>query len=450
MQWDGVIAGAGAAGMLAALRAADAGAEVALLDGADADQSNLAASSGMFSAAGTRFQAAAGIEDSPARWAQDITRKTAGAVDPAILASVTGRSADVAHFMADRIGLPLRLMNLTLPGHTAARLHTGPAASGAELAAMLFAAVQRFPKITVMRQTRVNELIVEQGRVCGVQTSAGPVRGRLTLLASGGFAANREVVARNAPEILGAVNIGRGPNDGWALRAGEALGGTLMLMDSYQGQGHATPDGLGRLGTGLAPYGAIVVNADGRRFADEAMGPSEFGAFVLAQPGGAAVELFDRYGHDEAWQLSSYRAVSERGLIEQVDTLDAVAARFGLPADALRQTMQTWAESVAGAPDPFGRRIGLRTLLPPYLAARVTGALAHTQGGLLVDVAARVIRADGVPIPGLLAAGGAVASISGHGAAGYLPGNGLGHAFTLGMIAGETIASSEQLAGETP
>ncbi len=71
----------------------------------------------------------------------------------------------------------------------------------------------------------------------------------------------------------------------------------------------------------------------------------------------------------------------------------------------------------------------------PYGAIRVTGALFHTQGGLLVSPRAGVLRA-GVEIPGLFAAGGAAAGMSGHGAAGYLAGNGLLAAVGLGYLAG--------------
>ncbi len=445
-RFDGVVIGAGAAGLLAALRAADAGARIALLDSGQADRSNLWVSSGLFSAAGTRFQRDAGVEDSPARWADDILRKTGGAVDPVILGSVTDRSADVAHFLADRVGLALHLnLGLEIPGHTASRLHTTPAESGRELAELLFAAVRRMTGITLLTETEAAGLLVEDGQVVGVQTRGrGAILGHQVLLASGGFASNREMIARHAPEILDAVNIGLGPNDGWAMQAGAGLDGELLLMDSYQGQGHTTVDGKGRLGPGLTSYGAIVVNALGHRFADESMGPSEFGAHVLAQPGRSAVELFDQRIHEAALQLSSYRAAWERGVVLTAATATGLADQFGLLASALEQTMETYRASVAGAPDPFGRRVALRPLEPPFMGARVTGALAHTQGGLRVDAAARVLRADGTPIAGLLAAGGAAASISGHGAAGYLPGNGLGHAFALGMIAGETIASARR------
>jgi fumarate reductase flavoprotein subunit len=77
--------------------------------------------------------------------------------------------------------------------------------------------------------------------------------------------------------------------------------------------------------------------------------------------------------------------------------------------------------------------------VPPYGLIKVEGALFHTQGGLLVDGDAAVLR-GGRPIPGLYAAGGAAAGISGHGAAGYLAGNGLLGVLGLGYLAGTAAA----------
>jgi fumarate reductase flavoprotein subunit len=91
--------------------------------------------------------------------------------------------------------------------------------------------------------------------------------------------------------------------------------------------------------------------------------------------------------------------------------------------------------------DPLNRKAYAQPLTPPLWGVRIVGALAHTQGGLRVNDNAEVITADGRPIRGLLAAGGTVTGISGHGAAGYSSGNGLAQAFALGTIAAETIAS---------
>jgi fumarate reductase flavoprotein subunit len=95
----------------------------------------------------------------------------------------------------------------------------------------------------------------------------------------------------------------------------------------------------------------------------------------------------------------------------------------------------------AGLADGFGRSFaGAPAREAPFHAVRVTGALFHTQGGLAVDGQARVLRRNGRPLPNLFAAGGAACGVSGPTAAGYLSGNGLLTAVTLGRLAGEAAA----------
>jgi fumarate reductase flavoprotein subunit len=91
----------------------------------------------------------------------------------------------------------------------------------------------------------------------------------------------------------------------------------------------------------------------------------------------------------------------------------------------------------AGGVDVFGRNFTAKPVLQaPLHAIRVTGALFHTQGGLVVDTGARVVDDAGQPLPNLLAAGGAACGVSGSHAAGYLSGNGLLAAVVLGATAG--------------
>jgi fumarate reductase flavoprotein subunit len=78
---------------------------------------------------------------------------------------------------------------------------------------------------------------------------------------------------------------------------------------------------------------------------------------------------------------------------------------------------------------------------PGFRAIKVTGALFHTQGGLVVDATARVVRRDGQVLPNLFAGGGAARSIGGPGGSGYLPGAGLCMAVTLGRLAGRGAAA---------
>ena len=81
-------------------------------------------------------------------------------------------------------------------------------------------------------------------------------------------------------------------------------------------------------------------------------------------------------------------------------------------------------------------------MVGPYAAVAIVPALFHTQGGLVVDGHARVLRTDGSPIDGLFAAGGAAMGISGHGASGYLAGNGLLPALGLSFLAADAAAAS--------
>jgi fumarate reductase flavoprotein subunit len=207
-------------------------------------------------------------------------------------------------------------------------------------------------------------------------------------------------------------------------------------MDSFQGQPHVCPGGAARLGGALPALGAILVNRRGQRFADETMGPSELAPRIWAEPGGTAIEIWDEAAQQAALAGGPFRAAVAAGAVRRCEDVASLAAAFGLPAAALAATLKAYGH----AADPLGRA-HRRPLAPPYYAAEVVGALAQTQGGVLVDGAARVRRKGGGTIPGLFAAGGVACGVSGHGAAGYVPGNGLAQAFALGLLAGEAAAT---------
>ena len=86
-----------------------------------------------------------------------------------------------------------------------------------------------------------------------------------------------------------------------------------------------------------------------------------------------------------------------------------------------------------------------RSLIAPFHAIRVTGALFHTQGGLDINARCQVLRTDGRHLPNLLAAGGAARGVSGDAVWGYLSGNGLLSAIAGGYIAAHTVAQITEL-----
>jgi fumarate reductase flavoprotein subunit len=164
--------------------------------------------------------------------------------------------------------------------------------------------------------------------------------------------------------------------------------------------------------------------------------------FVQAQPDGVAFDIYDARIHDLGMTFDDYRTAFEAGAVKAGETPEALAEATGLPADALAHTIaetQSFARGEAAC--PFGRDFtGQPPLAPPYYTVRVTAALLHTQGGLVVDADGRVLRADGTALPNLYAGGGAACGVSGPHVSGYLSGNGLLTATVLGRLAGRAAA----------
>lgn len=446
-RYDAVIAGAGAAGLSVATCAAAMGAHVLLIDRTDGSSSDFSKSGGGVAAAGTAFQEAAGVVDSAAIWIEDIRRKTGNSCEPSITELVARRARDAIHFQARQLGMDLHLVkNIPVAGHSAQRLHGTPGEDGREYFEMLATAADRLPNISRLNDAEATGLIASDEGVGGlaVRVAGGEQRfeAPYTVLCCGGFAANRSMVREHIPEIAAALHIGCPYNDGRGIAWGQTLGAAVSHLDSYQGHGHVIADGEGRLGLGLTTLGAIMVDCNGRRFVCEDIGPSELAAHVMAAPRGSAIEVYDQQAHEAASSMGAYRNAVSRCIAMTAPTPEALAERLGIAAGPFAATLALANRAAAGEiADPLGRKKFGRTLSPPLWGVRVTGALAHTQGGLLINDRAQVVSTGGQPIKGLLAAGGTVAGISGRGAAGYSSGNGLSQAFALGMIVAETISS---------
>lgn len=447
-----LVIGAGACGLSAALAASDGGADVLVIERDDSPLGSTAMSTGLIPAAGTPEQAAAGIDDSPEQFAQDLIAKTKNRTDPVIARRIAEESAETIAWLRDTHGAPLALVQGFLyPGHSRMRMYGTPNRHGAELQGALEAAVGR-TEVNLLTGATVDTLYVDGDRVVGVRAnradgSVEEVGCDTLILACCGFGANLDLKHKWIPEIADAVYFGHPGNLGDAVEWGEALGAGMADMDAYQGHGGlAAGHGVPILWP-LIMEGGFQVNSTGRRFSDESAGYSEQAARVNAQPGGVAWTILDERLNQLMLAFDDYKDAVSAGAVVRADSVADLAAKSGLPADALAETVAAVEAMVRGeAPDSFGRDFtGKAPLTSPYYFAKVTGALFHTQGGLVVDEDARVLKADGSPFPNLFAGGGAARGVSGPGSAGYMAGNGLVTATTLGKLAGR--AAAKQVAG---
>jgi fumarate reductase flavoprotein subunit len=419
------IVGGGACGLMTAVALRDAGVECVVLERDAAPSGSTALSSGFIPAAGTRVQAAQGIDDSVEAFAVDIANKSKAAAAPHLVQAYTRAAAPAIDRLGDH-GLQFEVLTGFLyPGHRVHRMHSLPQRTGAALTAAMLEAATR-AGADVLTSARVLELWADgQDRILGVgvERPGGAleyISCDALVLACNGFGGHPALVRDLLPEMRDATFAGHMGNDGSAILWGQALGAGLADLGGYQGHGSwVVPQGA-LMTWAVMMEGGVQLNARGERFHDETQGYSEAAVDVLAQPGGLAWNVFGDRQLALAREFPDFREAEAAGALRTASSRGDLAAIIGCDAQALA---------------PEIARFG-----PPFHAVRVTGALFHTQGGLDIAADCRVRRADGSPFPNLLAAGGAARGVSGNAVWGYLSGNGLLSAIAGGWIAAQTAA----------
>ena len=438
------IVGGGACGQVAALTLHEAGIDCVVLERDAVASGSTALSSGFIPAAGTCVQRAAGVADSRGQFAADITAKAKGRAAPTLVEAYTGAVTAAIDMLSLRHGLDFELLDGFLyPGHSARRMHALPQRTGAALMGALTAAAEA-ADVTLLTQARVCELWCDAAdRMLGVgylrpNGQVEHLRCDVLLLACNGFGGNAAMVAAWLPEMQGALYAGHAGNDGSAIAWGRQLGARLADLGGYQGHGSwAVPQGA-LVSWALMMEGGVQINASGRRFHDETQGYSEAAVHVLAQPGGVAWNVFDAPLLELARGFPDFCEAEAAGAVRSALDVAGLARCIGCDKAALAATLDALDAGGSSPPDPWGRT-RRRALTWPLHAVKVTGALFHTQGGLDIDVTARVLRHDGTPLPNLLAAGGAARGVSGDAVWDYLSGNGLLSAIAGGHIAAGTV-----------
>jgi Succinate dehydrogenase/fumarate reductase, flavoprotein subunit len=451
LEFDVVIVGAGGCGLTAAIALHDTWpqASIAVVDKAERACGNTVLSSGSIPAAGTRFQKAVGVEDSPLMFQEDLL-KVAGEHEALHLTrTLTETSAELVEWLVDHANVRLTLVETYKHiGHRVHRLHSPPSRRGEDLVNDLLAECER-RDIPVVWNSIVRELISSEGTVQGLvyATPDGEevsIGARHIVLASNGYAANRRILERFVPEIAQAPYGGGMGSEGEALQWGEALGAGLANMKAYQA--HASlADPHGSLVTWtVVEKGGVIVDSTGRRFGNESIGYSAFAALELQRTGPFWVVADTRVRDTTARGQEEYAELVEHGGVLE-GSIDEICRRTGIDRDGLAETLAEVRDAArSGNADRYGRsEWGLGPLDESLTVTRIGPALFHTQGGLRVDENGRVLRVDGSPINGLWAGGGAASGISGNkGSLGYMSGNGLLGALGLGYRIGRAIGRS--------
>lgn len=313
---------------------------------------------------------------------------------------------------------------------------------GRALVGRFLLAMAKYPNASVRLNTPLVELVVEDGAVTGAIVEQDGVRKAVrarkgVLLAAGGFEGNDELRTRFGVPGVARDTMGPWGNVGKALQAALAVGADTDLMDqAWWSPGMVHPDG--RAAFALWFTGGIFVNQSGVRFVNESAPYDRLGRDVIEglKDGSVTLPYWMIYDDTEG-TVPPVKAANvpvvetekyvDAGLWHTADTLEELAAKIGVPADALVATVARFNEFAAQGIDPdFGRgdeaydrafSNGEPPLTPivkgPFHAAAFGISDLGTKGGLRTDTAARVLDASGAPIPGLYAAGNTMAAVSG-------------------------------------
>ena len=331
-------------------------------------------------------------------------------------------------------------------------------------------------QVPVWLNTPLTGLQMAGGRVTGARVirdgqPAVIAAGRGVVLAAGGFERNEEMRRRyQRPPIGTEWTTGAAGNTGDAILAGQDAGAALDLMDdAWWGPSIPLPSGPYFCLAERSLPGCLLVNGAGQRFVNEAA-PYVDTVHAMYEGHSAAAP------HIPCWLIfdqrykSSYvfagrppgrpfpRRWYEAGAVYRAPTLARLAGQIGVDTQGLDKTVARFGEfAQAGRDGDFQRgdsaydryygdprRRPNPNLAPldraPFYAARIVPGDLGTKGGLVTDERARVLRADGSPIPGLYAAGNASAAVMGHSYAGA--GATIGPAMTFGYIAALDLAGA--------
>ena len=482
---DVVVVGAGGAGMTAAITAAAEGKSVVILESQSMVGGNSVRATGGMNAGKTVYQdenefgESAGVEKTlktaaekyadnetitalaktvSEQWAAYQANPTGyfdsvelmeldtmiggkGINDPELVETLCANSADAIDWL-DEHGITLHNVS-SFGGASVKRIHRPVNAEGKTVSVgsyMIPLLQENCEKagVKMMLDTTATEILTDaNGAAVGVKATGASgetvtVNAKAVVLATGGFGANLDMVVKYKPELKGFMTTNAPGIQGQGIEMAQAIGAATVDMDQIQIHPTVEANTAALITEGLRGDGAVLINAEGKRFIDEVGTRDVVSAAEIAQTGSYSWLVVDQAMADASSVIQGY---IKKGYTVTGETYEELGKAMGVDAAAFAETMEKWNGYVEAKNDPdFGRTSFANPLnTAPYYAVKVTAGVHHTMGGLKINANTEVLNEKGEVIPGLFAAGEVTGGVHG---ANRLGGNAVADFTVFGRIAG--------------
>ena len=259
--------------------------------------------------------------------------------------------------------------------------------------------------VDVRTGTKGVDLVMEDGACKGVVVTNNAnetytINAKSTIIATGGFCSNKELLAEYAPgyEVFNTSN---------------QMGTTGDFVKIFEQNGFKM-ENMGKMSffsNIIVPYRDLTGGADMNLLANNegALLPNKSGmdrgTMIKEQPNGAAYYITDKTGYDSFYRIRKHVGL---GYYAEGATLEELAEKLSINAEGLKASVEQYnADAAAGAENAQIAAVPKRALDAegPYYGVRVEAANHMTKGGVVCNENAQVLNADDTVVPGLYAAG---------------------------------------------
>ena len=464
---DVAVIGAGGAGLVAAVAAAQTGAKVVVLEKIDINGGSTNVSEGALNAVDPERQEKQGIEDSVATHYAATWEGGHKTGTPELIGYLVHNALDSVHWL-EKLGVRFKDTIGSATGSLGQRSHYPYTPSGNTYIRTLAEQCGKLG-VTILHSCDATELLTADGGVTGVKAvrpdgQEVSVNAKSVVIATGGFGANveyRQEVNTGVwsdvvlDSTIGCTNINPCAQ-GEGLKLAEAAGAELVGLADIQLHPCGTP------GTGLmedirtSGRNRIFVNEAGERFVNEGAARDTLCKAIFAQTNSTYWVVVNKLRYPDTTTPDANGATIENmvatGHVTAADTVEELAAATGMDAAKLQASIDAYNAVVAGeAEDELGfvanNTADAQMTEGPWYACRKVPTVHHTMGGIRVNLSSQAVDADGNPVAGLYAAGEVTGGTHGEN---RLGGNAIADCVTFGRNAGVQAAINAGYAEPAP